>query len=81
VAIPILGLEETVKTILDLMFARLKPAGEKAEKYYSALSEWNHDLEMLLDKFKDAPELKNQRLNNYVQSIRKMMADLKTKRG
>ena len=75
VAIPILGTLEVARNIADLIYSRL-PNVEIAERSRNALMEWKKDLDMILDEFRDDPELKNSNLSQYIKSLYKKMADL-----
>ncbi len=69
VAIPILGIEEVTRTILNRIYQTLKSGSEMIEKRKYALTEWRRDVEMLLDRFNESKELKNSNLLQYIHNI------------
>ena len=67
--IPILGLAEVVKTILDNIFRNTLGGDWTMERWRNALAEWRRDLEMILHRYTDAPELKNPDLRKYISEM------------
>lgn len=74
VAIPILGPLEVAKSIADLIYTRL-PNQEIAERSRNSLMEWKNDLDMVLEKFKDDPEIKTSTIAQYAASINRKLSD------
>jgi len=73
VAIPILGIEEVVRTILDRIYQTLESGSKMVERRKYALIEWRRDMDMLLDKFNDSEVLKDPGLLQYIRSIKRKL--------
>ena len=67
-AIPILGFEEVIRTILDLMFTRLANE-EQAIRHFYALTQWKKDVEMVLEKYKNIVKDIDENLLDYYGKI------------
>ncbi|MBF0532246.1 MAG: hypothetical protein HQL23_04015 [Candidatus Omnitrophica bacterium] len=77
VAVPLIGVGETVHTILSLVHARCKTKKERLERYRYALTEWRSDLDMLLCHYQKSPTLKDAVLLEYIKKTEHKMDDIK----
>jgi hypothetical protein len=77
VAVPILGVHEVVHTLLSLIHNRTKMRKEHAQRYMYALTEWRCDLDMIMDRFNNAEEIKTSETRSYLLKVNRELDSLK----
>lgn len=76
VAVPILGVNEVVHTLLSLIHNRTKMRKDHAQRYLYALTEWRCDLDMVLVRYAGSPELNSTETRSYLSKVNRELDSL-----
>jgi hypothetical protein len=76
VAVPILGPQEVIHTILSLIHNRTKMRKEHAKRYLYALTEWRSDLDMILERYAKFSSLNDRDLKSYLTKVNRELDSL-----
>ncbi|MCA9401580.1 MAG: hypothetical protein KC713_08125 [Candidatus Omnitrophica bacterium] len=79
VAVPILGPKEVARTLCNHMHAKMKTGEERAQKFKSAILEWNHDLQYVIEQYGEDPEMREEDIQTFIKNVHHRMDELDIK--